>query len=306
MSQKISNWSEYNKSLINRGSLTFWISEDVLKVWGLNKKTSNAGRPEKYSDTAIKAVCRVRFFFHLSLRATEVFIGSLFKLMNITLSVPSYSRISRRMNRLDIDYRKLSNAKPKHLVIDTTGVKIYGDGEWHEKIHGECRRKKWKKMTLGICPDTYEIIFNVPSDDSIGDITLFRMGLEVVRRNVEKVLMDRAGDTHDTYKQAERQNIRIITPPRKGSRYRVGREKTARDDTVRLIYDLGNNKEAVKEWKRRTGYHRRSLVETAISRLKGMLGNQLKSRSLMNQHQEMMIKSLIINQINRLGLPVRS
>ncbi|NNM44380.1 MAG: IS5 family transposase [Chlamydiae bacterium] len=170
MSQKITNWAEYNKSLINRGSLTFWISEDVLKTWTSNKKKTNAGRPGKYSDAAIKAVCMVRFFFHLSLRATEGFIGSLFKLMNITLSVPSYSRISRRMNRLDIDYRKLSNARPKHLVIDST-VKIYGDGEWHEKIHGECRRKKWKKMTLGICPDTHEIIFNVTSDDSIGDIT---------------------------------------------------------------------------------------------------------------------------------------
>lgn len=305
MSQKITNWSEYNRSLINRGSLTFWISEDVLKTWVSNKKTPNAGRPEKYSDATIKAVCMVRFFFHLSLRATEGFMGSLFKLMNITLSVPSYSRISRRMNRLDIDYRKLSNARPTHLVIDSTGVKIYGDGEWHVKIHGESRRKKWKKMTLGICPDSHEIIFNVTSDDSIGDITLFRMGLEVVPRSVEKVLMDGAGDTHDTYKQAERQNIKIITPPRKGSRYRVGKEKTARDDAVKLIYELGNNEEAVKEWKRRSGYHRRSLVETAISRLKGMLGNQLKSRSLMNQHQEMMIKSLIINQINRLGLPVR-
>lgn len=167
MSQKISNWSEYNKSLINRGSLTFWVSEDVLKVWASDKKTHKAGRPEKYSDSAIKAVCMVRFFFHLSLRATEGFISSLFKLMNITLETPSYSRISRRMNRLDIDYRKLSSSKPKHLVIDSTGVKIYGDGEWHEKIHGESRRKKWKKMTLGVCPETHEILFNVTSDETL-------------------------------------------------------------------------------------------------------------------------------------------
>jgi len=305
MSQKIANWSEYNRSLINRGSLTFWVSEDVLKVWTSDKKTHKAGRPEKYSDSAIKAVCMVRFFFHLTLRATEGFIDSLFKLMNLTLSAPSYSRISRRMNRLDIDYRKLSNAKPKHLVIDCTGVKIYGDGEWHIKIHGESRRKKWKKMTLGICPETHEILFNVTSDDSIGDISLFRMGLEVIPKSVREVLMDGAGDTHETYKQGERQNIKVITPPRKGSKYRIGKDRTLRDAAVKLVHELGNNDEALKEWKKRNGYHRRSLVETAISRFKGMLGNHLKSRSLMNQHQEMMIKSLIINRINGLGLPAR-
>lgn len=306
MSRKIVNWSEYNRSLINRGSLTFWVSEDVLNTWASIKKSSRSGRPEKYSDAAIKAVCMVRFFFHLSLRATEGFISSLFRLMNISLPVPSYSRISRRMNRLDIDYRKLSNAQPKHLVIDATGVKIYGDGEWHVKIHGESRRKKWKKMALGICPDTHEILFNVTSDDSIGDVALFKMGLEVLPRSVKEVLMDGAGDTHENYKQAERKNIRIITPPRKGSRYQIGKEKTARDAAVKIIHDLGNNKEALKEWKRRNGYHKRSLVETAISRLKGMLGNFLKSRTLMNQHQEMLIKSLIINRLNCLGLPLRT
>ena len=126
MSQKIKNWSEYNKSLINRGSITFWISEGVIRSWRSSKKTSKAGRPEIYADSAIQAICMVRFFFHLTLRSTEGFIRSLFAMMQITLPVPSYSRISRRMKWLEIDYKKLSHHKPAHIAIDSTGVKIYG------------------------------------------------------------------------------------------------------------------------------------------------------------------------------------
>ena len=306
MSQKIKNWSEYNKSLINRGSITFWISEGVIRSWRSSKKTSKAGRPEIYADSAIQAICMVRFFFHLTLRSTEGFIRSLFAMMQITLPVPSYSRISRRMKWLEIDYKKLSHHKPAHIAIDSTGVKIYGDGEWHVKIHGESKRKKWRKMTLGICPKTHEILFNITSDESFADATLFKMAMEHLPRSVKEVLMDGAGDSHEMYKMAERKSVKLITPPRKGSKYRIGIESSKRDKNVKAIYELGNNEEALKKWKKKTGYHRRSLVETAISRIKGMLGNTLRSRSLLNQHHEMLLKSLIINKVNSLGLPIRT
>lgn len=305
MSQKISNWSQYNKSLINRGSLTFWISEEVIRSWRSAKKTSKAGRPEKYSDAAIKAVCMVRFFFRLTLRSTEGFISSLFAIMQIALPIPSYSRISRRMKCLNLDYKKLSHHKPAHIVVDCTGVKIYGNGEWHVKIHGESKRKKWRKMTLGVCPKTHEILFNITSDESFGDTTLFKMAMEHLPKSVREVLMDGAGDSHEMYKLADRKRIKLITPPRKGAKYKIGIERSRRDENVKMIYELGGNEEAVKQWKKKNGYHRRSLVETAISRIKGMLGNSLKSRSLLNQHHEMLLKSLIINKINTLGLPAR-
>ncbi|MBM3456409.1 MAG: IS5 family transposase [Bacteroidetes bacterium] len=306
MSQKIKNWSEYNKSLINRGSLTFWISEDVVRSWRSSKKTSKAGRPEKYSDSAIQAICMVRFFFHLTLRSTEGFIRSLFNMMQITLPVPSYSRISRRMKWLNLDYKKLSSHKPTHIAIDSTGVKIYGDGEWHVKIHGESKRKKWKKMTLGVCPKTHEILFTITSDESFGDPTLFKMTMDHLPKSVKDVLMDGAGDSYEMYRLAERERVNLITPPRKGSKYKIGIDRSKRDETVQMIYKMGNNEEALKKWKKLRGYHRRSLVETAISRIKGILGNTLKSRSLINQHHEMLLKSLIINKLNTLGLPVRT
>ena len=305
MSRKISNWSQYNKSLINRGSLTFWITEDAIRSWRSTKNTSKVGRPEKYSDSAIQAICMVRFFFHLTLRSTEGFIRSLFTIMQISLPTPSYSQISKRMKWLDLDYKNLSRHKPAHIAIDSTGVKIYGNGEWHVKIHGESKRKKWRKMTLGVCPETHEILFNITSDESFGDPTLFKMAMEHLPRSVREVLMDGAGDSREIYMLAERKRIHLITPPRKGAKYRIGIERSERDENVKMIYEFGNNEGALKKWKKIKGYHRRSLVETAISRIKGMLGNTLKSRSLPNQHQEMLIKSLIINKVNMLGLPAR-
>jgi len=269
------------------------------------KPRRKAGRPEKYSNSAIEAACMLRFFFHLSLRATEGFIRSIFDLMNLNLPVPSYSRLSRRMKELKLDFARLSSVQPTNIVIDATGVKLYGDGEWHREIHEVSKRKKWKKMTLGVCPKSHEIIFNITSDDSIGDISLFKDTFEYIPSTVKTVIMDGAGDTHEMYDLAEEQSVKLIAPPRKGSVYRIGADRTRRDGYVREIRQNGNDEKALKTWKKKHGYHRRSLAETAISRFKGMLGAKLKSRGLLNQHNEMLLKCLILNKFNKLGLPVR-
>ena len=109
MSRSIRNWKEYNRSLINRGSINFWISDDVIEKWASQRPILKGGRPEKYSDSCIEAVCMIRFFFHLSLRATEGFIQSIFGLMNLELPVPSYSRVCRRTRALRLDYKSLSS-----------------------------------------------------------------------------------------------------------------------------------------------------------------------------------------------------
>jgi len=306
MSRKICNWPQYNRSLINRGSLNFWISQDVIDRWTPNSSKTRVGRPEKYSDVCIEAVCMVRFFLRLSLRATQGFISSIFELMNLSLPVPSYSRVCRRMKQLQLDCKRLSRARPTDIVIDATGVKIYGEGEWHRKIHGSSKRKKWKKMTLGVCPKSHEILFNLTADDSFGDATLFKETFECLPSSVKTVIMDGAGDTHEMYDLSEERSVKLITPPRKGAVYRIGPDRTRRDQYIKEIRRDGNDEDALRAWKKRHGYHRRSLAETAISRFKGMLGDKLRSRGLMNQHNEMLIKSLMLNKISRLGLPQRA
>ena len=118
--------------------------------------------------------------------------------------------------------------------------------------------------------------------------------------------MDGAGDTHEMYDLSEERSVKLITPPRKGAIYRIGPDRTKRDQYIKEIRRNGNDDEALRAWKKRHGYHRRSLAKTAISRFKGMLGDKLRSRGLMKKHNEMLIKSLMLNKISRLGLPQRA
>ncbi len=133
-----------------------------------------------------------------------------------------------------------------------------------------------------MCPKTHEIIFNITSDDSLADPSLFKMAMEHIPKSVKDVLMDGAGDSYEMYRLAERNNINLITPLRRTSRYRIGLDRTVRDENVEMIHKLGNKEEALRKWKKLKGYHRRSLFLPAISRIKGVLGNTLNSRSLVS------------------------
>ncbi|NDD57924.1 MAG: hypothetical protein EBZ47_01545 [Chlamydiae bacterium] len=126
-------------------------------------------------------------------------------------------------------------------------------------------------MTLGVCPKTHEILFTITSDESFGDPTLFKMTMDHLPNSIKDVLMDGALDSYEMYRLAERERVNLITPPRKGSKYKIGIDRSKRDETVQMIYKMGNNEEALK-----------------------------------NQHHEMLLKSLIINKLNTLGLPVRT
>jgi len=126
-------------------------------------------------------------------------------------------------------------------------------------------------MTLGVCPKTHEILFTITSDESFGDPTLFKMTMDHLPNSIKDVLMDGALDSYEMYRLAERERVNLITPPRKGSKYKIGIDQSKRDETVQMIYKMGNNEEALK-----------------------------------NQHHEMLLKSLIINKLNTLGLPVRT
>ena len=134
MSYKIRNWSQYNKSLIKRGSITFWFSEDCIKKWKGGRKKGHFGRPFKYSDDAIICALTIRFIYHLPLRALEGFLKSLVAILKISISIPSYTQICRRSQNLKIN-KKISKKRPKDIVFDGSGFKIYGEGEWKVRTH---------------------------------------------------------------------------------------------------------------------------------------------------------------------------
>jgi hypothetical protein len=166
---RIQNWKEYNKSLIQRGSLTIWFSEDAMKKWVAPREEGKRGRPVIYSDDAILTALVIRSVFHLPLRALQGFLASLFMIMAIGFPVPCYTQISRRSKMRGQGLKKLSRRKITDLVIDSTGLKVYGEGEWKVRQHGYSKRRTWRKLHLAICPSTKEIIFEMLTENSVAD-----------------------------------------------------------------------------------------------------------------------------------------
>jgi hypothetical protein len=147
---KTTNWKQYNKALINRGSLTFWIDEEAIAEWKQNKQ-GKRGRPRRFSDLAITTALMVKRVFSMPLRALQGFLDSVFKLAKIPLVYPHYTCISRRTKEVEVSFKTKTRGAIQHLVIDATGLKVYGEGEWKVKKHGtDGKRRVWRKLHIAV------------------------------------------------------------------------------------------------------------------------------------------------------------
>lgn len=299
MSYKIRNWNQYNKSLINRGSITFWFSKKAIKKWEEKKSKKHFGRPYIYSEDAIICALTLRSLYNLPLRALQGFMESLKFILKLSISIPSYTQICRRSQKLKI-YKKISYKKPVDIVFDASGFKIYGEGEWKVRTHGKDKRRVWKKLHIGICPDTHEIIMQKLTDSNVHDTKILPEFLEVLPKSVERIFGDGIFDTKNCYEAIFKSDTEPIIPPRKNAK--LGNH-LLRDKAILEIKGLGGDEIARSIWKKITNYHKRSLVETAFYRVKTMLGEKLKGRKINSQKAEIMIKLMIINKMNSIGMP---
>ncbi|CUI18152.1 transposase (plasmid) [Candidatus Protochlamydia naegleriophila] len=156
---RIRNWAEYNKALIQRGSITVWVDEKAIKNWFSSYHTCRAGRPATYSDEAILMLLILREVYKRSLRSLQGFAQSLFTAIGLDLPIPSYSQISRRAKSLHKRVGQLTKGKQaRHIIFDSTGLKVHGEGEWKVKVHGKSKRRTWRKFHIGIDAETLEIV----------------------------------------------------------------------------------------------------------------------------------------------------
>ncbi|TPE62821.1 IS5 family transposase, partial [Shewanella sp. LC2] len=156
---KTINWKQYNQALINRGSLTFWIDEDAIAQWKAKAEQPRKGRPRVFSDLAITTALMVKRVFSMPLRALQGFINSVFKLADIPLSCPHYTCISKRAKTVKIAFKTKTRGTIEHLAIDSTGLKVYGEGEWKVKKHGtDGKRRVWRKLHIAVDTHSHEII----------------------------------------------------------------------------------------------------------------------------------------------------
>lgn len=305
---RIRNWREYNAALVSRGSLTVWLEEAVLASWLAGQKSGRRGASLTYSDAAIETVLILKAVYHLPLRAAQGFAGSVLRLMGLELPVPHFSTLSRRQIGLTLAMPRLVCGEAIHLVVDSTGCKVYGEGEWKVRTHGASKRRTWRKLHLGVDEKTGEIVAALLSSNNISDGEALPQLLEQVKEPIAQISGDGSYDKRPCYevlqKQQEKQEqrLKVTIPPRRGARIwrhaNSKRERLARDENVRQIRQVGR-----KRWKQQSGYHRRSLAETAMSRYKRMVGEKLQAREFGRQCTEAFVGVLMLNKMTALGMP---
>lgn len=269
---RIRNWPEYNRALIQRGSITVWIEEKAIKTWLSSYHTCRAGRPATYSDDAILMMLILREVYSRSLRNLQGFVQSLFTMMGVDLPVPSYSQISRRAKTLHKSINRLTKGKKaRHVIFDSTGLKVYGEGEWKVKIHGKSKRRTWRKFHIGIDAGTQDILCCELTGNGSGDASVAEGMLENLPCRAKSVRGDGAYDSHRFRKTVHDKGGVCIVPPPRGAVYKGTSERAwekERDDAIATIHGFGADEIARKIWKKCSGYHERSLVETAMFRFK--------------------------------------
>ena len=300
MRYKIANWPEYNKSLINRGSITFWFSEDVIKGWVSGSISNSRGRPEIYADAAILCSMILKAVYHLTYRSLQGFTETIIALLGLNLPVPSYTQTCRRAAKLKLP--KLSKRRVADIVVDASGLKIFGEGEWLVKKHGKGKRRRWRKIHLAVDPDSHEILVSQLTDGNSADCIQLP-GLLKKLRKPKKVYGDGGYDTKGCHQAIIGKGAEPIVVPRKGARLNEPPWAHHRNNAILEILGLGNDSLGRSIWKKLKGYHKRSLVETAFSRYKGMLGGKLYSRKMNAQIRESHIKCIVLNKMTSLGMP---
>jgi len=299
---RVQNWSEYDKALVQRGSITFWLSDDFEKNWQHEGEKQRGGQFD-YSDQAILIMLTVKEVFHLTNRQVEGFMRSLFALLGIGLSVPDHSTLSRRGKGLKVKVPKKSTGA-LDIVMDSTGLKIYGEGEWKVRQHGVSKRRTWRKLHIGVNPVDGEIQAALLTENSVSDDEAVKALLEQIEQDITRFAADGAYDKRKVYDglNAHSPNVDILIPPRKNARiWKHGNaksERLKRDENLRAIRKHGR-----KQWKQASGYHMRSLSETAMFRLKIIFGDDLSARLLETQTTQALVRCAALNRMTHLGMP---
>lgn len=252
---KITNWPTYNKALINRGSITFWLDDEAIQAWYESATPSSRGRPQRYSDLAITTVLVIKRVFRLTLRAAQGF-------------------------------------------IDSTGLKVFGEGEWKVKKHGQERRRIWRKLHLAVDSKTHEIICADLSLNNVTDSEAFPGLIRQTHRKIRSAAADGAYDTRLCHDELRRKKISALIPPRKGAGYWPG-EYADRNRAVANQRMTGSN----ARWKWTTDYNRRSIAETAMYRVKQLFGGSLTLRDYDGQVAEAMALVRALNKMTKAGMP---
>jgi len=298
----VRNWKAYDRALVKRGSLTLWIDEDVRRQWEY-AGPAQRGAQFTYSDMAVEAMLSLKEVFHLPNRATEGLGRSIVELLGVDLKVPDHTTLSRRGKTVQVRLPKKARGS-LHVVLDSTGLKVYGDGEWKVRQHGYSKRRTWRKVHLSVDTDSGEIQAALLTEAGVHDAEAAPALLDQVEHSLVSVSADGAYDRANVYEAltTHSPDAQINIPPRRDAKIQQHGNShlppLPRDENLRQIRQQGRAK-----WKRESGYHRRSLAETAMFRLKTLFGDRLSCRRLDTQASQVGIRCRVLNHVTHLGKP---
>ena len=300
----VTNWPAYEAGLRRRGDLTFWVDEAALTGWHAPRRSTPGGQP-RYSELAIELVLTLRLVFHLALRQAEGFARSVLALLGLDLAVPDHTTLSRRGRAFaGRQARVRAGSGPVHLVLDSTGLELFGQGEWCAAKHGRlCRR--WLKLHLGVDATTGEIAAHVLTDGDTHDATQADALLRQCEGTIASLTADGAYDRDPVYRAATARQPgsppEVIIPPRADAVLSTADPyaQTPRDRHIQLMGERGRI-----GWQRATGYGRRNHAETAVGRYKHLIGPKLRARTRQGQRGEVVLAIQVLNRMIRTAKPV--
>ncbi|MFH5926890.1 IS5 family transposase [Roseomonas xinghualingensis] len=297
---RATNWAEYDAALRGRGSLTVWFTDAAIAAWKAERRTAQSGQP-RYSELAISTALALRAVFRLALRQTEGLMGSIIDLLGLDLPVPDHSTLSRRAETLEVRQPR-SSTRPIHLLVDSTGLRLCGPGEWLVEKHRSRTRRSWRKLHIGVDADTGQIAAFTLTANDVDDASQVGPLLDQVADRIASFTADGAYDQDGVYAEiaARHPDAAVIVPPRSGAVPSATAETapTQRDEHLRAIAECGR-----MGWQKVSGYNSRALVEADISRSKRVIGGALHSRTDRRRATEIAVAVRALNEMLELGRP---
>ena len=296
---KTTNWSAYNNALKLRGTLAIWFDPEM--VW-TPRPNGRRGRQRSFSDAAIQTCLSLKVLFGLPLRHTTGFVESLLRLVGLDWAVPDFCTLCRRQKSLQVNLPYRGTKGPLNLLIDSTGIKAEGEGEWNARKHGGRKRRIWRKIHIGIDEETLEVRAVEVTGSNVGDAPMLPELLDQIPDDQEMgtVTADGAYGTRKCHDAIADRGVNAVIPPRRNAR--IWKLTTAgakaRNEALRASRYLGR---AI--WRRWSGYHRRSRVETKMHCVK-LLGQRLLARDFDRQVAELHVRIAVLNRFTALGIPV--
>ena len=295
---RVKNWSEYNEALVQRGNLTLWFDEKTVESWLTKEGTGQRGHPQVYSDVAVECMLLLKQTFHLALRQTQGFMQSVFQLVGHQLPVLSYSQLSRRQKTVQVSLPRQTRGQAIHVLVDATGLKVYGEGEWKTRQHQVSKRRTWRKVHLAFDEATGEVLAEATTESNVHEKELLPKLLAQIKEEIDHVGGDSGFDYRTCYEAIAARGAQAIIPPRRNGRIWGNGQMDDRDAHLRRIAEIGR-----VAWKQESGYHRRSLAETGIFRLKKVFGSMLSARKPETQQAEVRLRCAALNRMTALGMP---